>query len=73
MDQTPKSKVKKVNALHQKQKVFRQSDPILAVLMWGINHTVRAVLCGCVVVLCWAWLCGVCVCVCVCVRVCVCV
>lgn len=41
MDQTPKSKVKKVNALHQKQKVFRQSDPILAVLMWGINHTMN--------------------------------
>lgn len=30
------SKVKKVHAIHQK---FRSSNPVVAVLVWGINHT----------------------------------
>ncbi|XP_062517920.1 phosphatidylinositol 5-phosphate 4-kinase type-2 alpha-like [Corticium candelabrum] len=34
------SKVKKVKTVHQKKRVFRASEPILSVLMWGINHTV---------------------------------
>lgn len=37
-----KGKVKKhFKAKHQKKRVFRSSDPILSVFMWGINHTVN--------------------------------
>lgn len=35
-----KSKKKKVKAFHQKVKVFRANDPKLAVLMWGVSHSV---------------------------------
>ena len=36
-----KGKVKKhFKAKHQKKRVFRSSDPVLSVFMWGINHTV---------------------------------
>ena len=36
-----KGKVKKhFKAKHQKKRVFRSSDPILSVFMWGVNHTV---------------------------------
>jgi 1-phosphatidylinositol-5-phosphate 4-kinase len=33
-------KVKHFKTVHQKKRVFRASEPILSVLMWGINHTV---------------------------------
>ena len=36
-----KSKKKKVKAVHQKVKVFRVHDPKMAVLMWGVTHSVR--------------------------------
>lgn len=35
-----KSKKKKLKAVHQKVKVFRVHDPKMAVLMWGITHSV---------------------------------
>ena len=36
-----KGKVKKhFKAKHQKKRVFRASDPVLSVFMWGVNHTV---------------------------------
>ena len=36
-----KTKQKKVRVLNQKGKVFRQQDPLLAVVQWGVNHMVR--------------------------------
>ena len=38
-----KSKQKKVHALRQKAKVFRDSDPVTSVFMWGVNHMVREI------------------------------
>lgn len=35
-----KSKRKKVKAFHQKVKVFRATDPKMAVLMWGVSHSI---------------------------------
>ena len=35
-----KSKKKKVKSVHQKVKVFRVHDPKMAVLMWGVTHSV---------------------------------
>jgi 1-phosphatidylinositol-5-phosphate 4-kinase len=35
-----KLKKKHIRVKHQKAKLFRASEPILSVLMWGINHTV---------------------------------
>ena len=36
-----KGKVKKhFKAKHQKKRVFRSSDPVISVFMWGVNHTV---------------------------------
>jgi len=35
-----KSKKKKVKAFHQKVKVFRANDPKMAVLMWGVSHSI---------------------------------
>lgn len=40
-----KSKKKKVKAFHQKVKVFRANDPKLAVLMWGVSHSVSVFVC----------------------------
>ena len=40
-DTFTKSKKKKVKAVHQKVKVFRVHDPKMAVLMWGVTHSVR--------------------------------
>lgn len=37
----PKSKTKKKHFVQQKVKVFRAGDPVVSVLMWGVNHTVR--------------------------------
>lgn len=36
----PKTKTKKKHFVQQKVKVFRASDPILSVFMWGVNHSV---------------------------------
>uniref|UniRef100_A0A3B4GV33 Phosphatidylinositol 5-phosphate 4-kinase type-2 gamma n=1 Tax=Pundamilia nyererei TaxID=303518 RepID=A0A3B4GV33_9CICH len=36
----PKRKTKKKHFVQQKVKVFRASDPVLSVLMWGVNHSV---------------------------------
>lgn len=36
----PKTKTKKKNFVQQKVKVFRASDPVLSVFMWGVNHSV---------------------------------
>jgi len=35
-----KLKKKHIRVKHQKVKLFRASEPLLSVLMWGINHTV---------------------------------
>jgi len=34
------SKTKKKHFVSQKVKLFRASDPLLSVLMWGVNHSV---------------------------------
>ena len=36
----PKPKVKHIKAKHQKKKYMRSKDPILAVFMWGVQHSV---------------------------------
>lgn len=36
-----KTKTKKKHFIGQKVKLFRASEPILSVLMWGVNHTVK--------------------------------
>ncbi|KAG8138971.1 hypothetical protein E2320_001763 [Naja naja] len=36
-----KTKTKKKHFVAQKVKLFRASDPLLSVLMWGVNHSVR--------------------------------
>lgn len=37
----PKSKLKPVRALHQRGRVLRQQDPVLAVVQWGVQFMVR--------------------------------
>lgn len=37
-----KTKTKKKHFVAQKVKLFRASDPLLSVLMWGVNHSVSA-------------------------------
>ncbi len=37
----PMMKKKHIKAVSQKVKLFRASEPLLSVLMWGINHSVR--------------------------------
>ncbi|XP_029287539.1 phosphatidylinositol 5-phosphate 4-kinase type-2 gamma-like [Cottoperca gobio] len=37
----PKRKTKKKHFVQQKVKVFRASDPVLSVLMWGVNHSIN--------------------------------
>ncbi|XP_020903372.1 phosphatidylinositol 5-phosphate 4-kinase type-2 alpha isoform X2 [Exaiptasia diaphana] len=34
-------KKKKFRAVSQKRKIFRSNDPLLGVLMWGVNHTIN--------------------------------
>lgn len=34
------SKTKKKHFVAQKVKLFRASDPLISVLMWGVNHSV---------------------------------
>lgn len=36
-----KTKTKKKHFVCQKVKLFRASEPILSVLMWGVNHTIN--------------------------------
>lgn len=36
---------KHFKAKQQKKRVFRSKDPILAVLMWGVQHSVRKTRC----------------------------
>lgn len=36
-----KLKKKHFRVKHQKVKLFRASEPLLSVFMWGVNHTVR--------------------------------
>lgn len=38
-----KTKTKKKHFIGQKVKLFRASEPILSILMWGVNHTVSLV------------------------------
>lgn len=40
----PKTKTKKKHFVQQKVKVFRASDPVLSIFMWGVNHSVSG--CG---------------------------
>nr|XP_015199555.1 PREDICTED: phosphatidylinositol 5-phosphate 4-kinase type-2 gamma [Lepisosteus oculatus] len=37
----PKTKTKKKHFVQQKLKVFRASDPVLSVFMWGVNHSIN--------------------------------
>lgn len=39
-----KTKTKKKHFVQQKLKVFRASDPVLSVFIWGVNHSVGAAL-----------------------------
>ena len=47
MSQTPvmegqsKTKTKRFKVKHPKRKLFRASEPLLSVFMWGVNHSVR--------------------------------
>ncbi|XP_058228738.1 phosphatidylinositol 5-phosphate 4-kinase type-2 alpha isoform X2 [Hemibagrus wyckioides] len=36
-----KTKTKKKHFMPQKKKLFRSSDPLLSVLMWGVNHSIN--------------------------------
>eukprot|EP00730_Choanoeca_flexa_P001297 TRINITY_DN10573_c0_g1_i3.p1 TRINITY_DN10573_c0_g1~~TRINITY_DN10573_c0_g1_i3.p1 ORF type:complete len:192 (+),score=25.62 TRINITY_DN10573_c0_g1_i3:208-783(+) len=38
-------KTKKTRAIRQKGKAFRQQEPLLAVLQWGVNHCINELLC----------------------------
>ena len=35
------TKTKRFKVKHPKRKLYRSSEPLLSVFMWGINHTVR--------------------------------
>ncbi|KAJ8260124.1 hypothetical protein GJAV_G00177320 [Gymnothorax javanicus] len=37
----PKTKTKKKHFVQQKVEVFRASDPVLSVFMWGVNHSIN--------------------------------
>ncbi|XP_058487224.1 phosphatidylinositol 5-phosphate 4-kinase type-2 gamma-like [Solea solea] len=37
----PKRKTKKKHFVQQKVEVFRASDPVVSVLMWGVNHSIN--------------------------------
>lgn len=39
-----KTKTKKKHFVAQKVKLFRASDPLLSVLMWGVNHSVSFII-----------------------------
>ena len=35
-----KPKMRRIKAKHQRKRVMRAKDPVLAVFMWGVQHTV---------------------------------
>ena len=35
-----KPKLRRIKAKHQRKRVMRAKDPVLAVFMWGVQHTV---------------------------------
>lgn len=40
-DMTPhKPKMRRIKAKHQRKRFMRAKDPVLAVFMWGVQHTV---------------------------------
>ncbi|CAI8016720.1 Phosphatidylinositol 5-phosphate 4-kinase type-2 alpha [Geodia barretti] len=39
-----KPKLRRIKAKHQRKRVMRAKDPVLAVFMWGVQHTVNEVL-----------------------------
>lgn len=39
-----KTKTKKKHFVAQKVKLFRASDPLLSVVMWGVNHSVSHII-----------------------------
>jgi len=41
MEAIAKTKTKRFKVKHPKRKLFRASDPLLSVFMWGVNHSVR--------------------------------
>jgi len=41
MEAQSKTKTKRFKVKHPKRKLFRASEPLLSVFMWGVNHTVR--------------------------------
>jgi len=41
MEGQSKTKTKRFKVKHPKRKLFRASEPLLSVFMWGVNHTVR--------------------------------
>lgn len=36
-----KAKMRRIKAKHQRKRFMRAKDPVLAVFMWGVQHTVR--------------------------------
>ena len=40
-DAVATTKTKRFKVKHPKRKLYRASEPLLSVLMWGVNHTVR--------------------------------
>jgi hypothetical protein len=41
MEGQSKTKTKRFKVKHPKRKLFRASDPLLSVFMWGVNHSVQ--------------------------------
>jgi 1-phosphatidylinositol-5-phosphate 4-kinase len=41
MEGQSKTKTKRFKVKHPKRKLFRASEPLLSVFMWGVNHSVR--------------------------------
>ena len=37
---THKPKMRRIKAKHQRKRFMRAKDPVLAVFMWGVQHTV---------------------------------
>ena len=41
-----KPKTRRIKAKHQRKRFMRAKDPVLAVFMWGVQHTVSDVFIG---------------------------
>ena len=39
-----KAKMRRIKAKHQRKRFMRAKDPVLAVFMWGVQHTVSIIL-----------------------------